>query len=251
MSRIELSGIQKTYAVEGKELNVLNGIHLQIENGKITVILGKSGCGKTTLLRIAGGLENPDIGEVNVNPDRKIGFVFQEARLMPWLNVWENVGFGLANDVKDKKRMNVGRSKGRQKSQQRIQQAIDKVGLNGFEKAYPHQLSGGMQQRVAIARAFVYEPAFIMMDEPFAALDHFTRRQMQKELLRLQKESSMGILFVTHSIDEAMLLGHKIIVIENGRIKAEINIEGNHEMRDLMDPKLILQKRKIMEQLNL
>lgn len=244
MDGIRLKNIEKTYLVDDRKVEVLKGIDLMIPAGKITVVLGKSGCGKTTLLRIASGLEKADKGEVLYRVDgesgTKIGFVFQESRLMPWLNVWENVRFGCARYGWEEK--------SGQMQQHMIRQQIERVGLHDFEKAYPHQLSGGMQQRVAIARAFAYNPAFIMMDEPFAALDYFTREQMQKELLRLQKESKVGILFVTHSIDEALLLGDKIVIVENGQIKSEIIIEL--ETRNLLASELILQKKKILEQLN-
>lgn len=244
MGGIRLENIEKTYLVDDQKVEVLKGIDLMIPAGKITVVLGKSGCGKTTLLRIASGLEKADKGEVLhsevVESSTKIGFVFQEPRLMPWLTVWDNVRFGYAKAGE--------KEKSGQMQQHMIRQQIERVGLHDFEKAYPHQLSGGMQQRVAIARAFAYNPAFIMMDEPFAALDYFTREQMQKELIRLQKESKVGILFVTHSIDEALLLGDKIVIVENGRIKAEIIIES--ETRNLLASELILQKKKILEQLN-
>lgn len=236
MAGIELKNIQKTYSVEEREINVLNSINLQIPERSITVILGRSGCGKTTLLRLVGGLEEPDAGEIKFDVAHKTAFVFQESRLMPWLNVWDNVKFGLKkqeyeNDV--------------------IQSIIDIVGLQGFEKAYPNQLSGGMQQRVAIARALAYNPSFIMMDEPFAALDYFTRNQMQKELVRLQRDRGASILFVTHSIDEALLLGHKIVVIEGGQMKAEFVLTSNNEERNLLDHEFTELKKKIVEQLDL
>lgn len=236
MAGIKLKNIQKAYSVENRSIDVLNGINLQIPENSITVILGRSGCGKTTLLRIVGGLENADAGEITFDAAHKTAFVFQEARLMPWLNVWENVGFGLKKQECDHKM---------------IQNIIDTVGLSGFEKAYPNQLSGGMQQRVAIARALAYDPSFIMMDEPFAALDYFTRDQMQKELIRLQHDRGASILFVTHSIDEALLLGHKIVVIENGQIKSEFLVESNNKERNLLAPEFIEWKRNIIEQLNL
>ena len=236
MDGIELRNIKKSYWVDNRELRVLNGIDLEIPKNSITVILGKSGCGKTTLLRLIGGLEKPDAGEIVFEKARKSVFVFQESRLMPWLNVWDNVKFGL------KKRMGEDKM---------IQDTIDMVGLHGFEKAYPSQLSGGMQQRVAIARALAYEPPFIMMDEPFAALDYFTRIQMQKELCRIQREQGSSICFVTHSIDEALILGDKIVVIEEGKIKTEFLIESEKEKRDSTKPMFIEQKKKIIEQMGL
>ena len=200
------------------------------------MILGRSGCGKTTLLRLVGDLEKPDSGEIHFDAEHKTAFVFQESRLMPWLNVWDNVIFGL---------------KKQEVKKETIQGIIDTVGLKGFEKAYPHQLSGGMQQRAAIARALAYEPSFIMMDEPFAALDYFTRDQMQKELLRLQQSRGASILFVTHSIDEALLLGHKIVVIEDGVVKREFFIDTDSGERDLLSPAFIDLKREIINELDL
>ncbi len=236
MAGIELKGIRKTYPVEDRTLVVLDGIDLQIPERSITVILGRSGCGKTTLLRLVGGLEEADSGNIQFDVNHKTAYVFQEARLMPWLNVWDNVIFGL---------------KKQDTNAAVIQSIIDTVGLQGFEKAYPHQLSGGMQQRVAIARALAYEPSFIMMDEPFAALDYFTRDQMQKELLRLQQSRGASILFVTHSIDEALLLGHKIVVIEKGKVKKEFLIDTHSAERDLLTSEFIALKRDIINELDL
>lgn len=234
MSGIELRNVQKFYEVDGSLLPVLRGIDLKLQENTITVILGRSGCGKTTLLRLVGGLEKPDAGEIQFHTEHKTAFVFQESRLMPWLNVWDNVKFGLKNKDDDKAF---------------IHKTIDMVGLKGFEKAYPNQLSGGMQQRVAIARAIAYEPSFIMMDEPFAALDYFTRSQMQRELKHLQQKKGASILFVTHSIDEALLLGDKIVMIENGQIKSELMIEADSKERNLLEPEFIERKKKIQNDL--
>ncbi|WP_405728741.1 ABC transporter ATP-binding protein [Anaerotignum sp.] len=236
MAGIKLKNIQKSYLVDDRTLDVLKGIDLQIPEKSITVVLGRSGCGKTTLLRLVGGLEEADAGEILFDATHKTAYVFQESRLMPWLHVWDNVVFGLKKQHIDKTA---------------VQNIIDTVGLKGFEKAYPHQLSGGMQQRTAIARALAYDPSFIMMDEPFAALDYFTRDQMQKELIRLQQNRGASILFVTHSIDEALLLGHKIVIIEDGQIKREFQIDTEQTERDLLSPFFIDLKREIINELDL
>lgn len=235
MAGIELIDIHKTYRVDNREIPVLNGINLSLPAGRITVILGQSGCGKTTLLRLTGGLETADSGEIRWESAHKTAFVFQEPRLMPWLTVWENVVFGLS-----KKETDPGK----------IEAVIRTVGLSGFEKAYPAQLSGGMQQRAAIARALAYEPTFIMMDEPFASLDYFTREQMQKELLRVQQERSASILFVTHSIDEALILGSQIAVIEKGMVKALYEVKAPQEERNLLEDEMITLKRDIINNLH-
>ncbi len=232
MAGIELIDIHKTYRVDNREIPVLNGINLSLPAGRITVILGQSGCGKTTLLRLTGGLETADSGEIRWESAHKTAFVFQEPRLMPWLTVWENVVFGLS-----KKETDPGK----------IEAVIRTVGLSGFEKAYPAQLSGGMQQRAAIARALAYEPTFIMMD---AALDYFTREQMQKELLRVQQERSASILFVTHSIDEALILGSQIAVIEKGMVKALYEVKAPQEERNLLEDEMITLKRDIINNLH-
>ena len=235
MAGIKLKNIQKSYQVEDRNVPVLNGIDLDIPQGQITVILGQSGCGKTTLLRLTGGLEPADSGEILWEGNHKTAFVFQEPRLMPWLTVWDNVVFGLKKAEQDK---------------EKIQSLIGTVGLSRFEKAYPSQLSGGMKQRAAIARALAYEPDFIMMDEPFAALDYFTREQMQKELLRVRQKQRCSILFVTHSIDEALLLGHKIVVIENGLVKTQVRVPELEGDRNLLDEMFVSLKRHMIESLN-
>lgn len=235
MDGIKLRNVHKEYRVEQRQVKVLNGVHLEVHGSKITVILGRSGCGKTTLLRLIGGLEGCDTGTIEREQSEKDAFVFQEPRLMPWLSVYKNITFGLQK---------------KEVRKEAIHEIIQTVGLDGFEEAFPHQLSGGMQQRVAIARALAYKPSFIMMDEPFAALDYFTREQMQKELLRMQRKTNCGIIFVTHSIDEALLLGDKIVVIENGSVKEEFMIEQEKEVRDLLEENYITLKKRILACLN-
>ena len=233
MDGIKLVDVSKTYSVKEEPMKVLDGIHLEIPANKITVILGRSGCGKTTLLRLVAGLEEVDEGEIEAAGVNKKAYVFQEDRLMPWLNVKKNITFGIKNkEVNDEK----------------IDGIIETVGLSKFCTSYPHQLSGGMKQRVSIARAFAYDPDFIMMDEPFSALDYFTREQMQRELIRIHEKTNCSILFVTHSIDEALILGDKIVILEKGIIKSQYNIEGNTE-RNLLDDQFLDLKKQIMNDL--
>lgn len=232
MAGIDLLDIHKKYELESNTINVLSGINLNIPESKITVILGKSGCGKTTLLRLVGSLETFDSGRILNSNSKKSTFVFQEPRLMPWLNVRKNIAFGI-KDLKDTI----------------IDELINTVGLNDFENAYPNQLSGGMQQRTAIARALAYEPAFVMMDEPFAALDYFTREQMQKELIKIQNKTNCGMLFVTHSIDEALLIAHKIVIIDSGKVSFTYDLEESNKDRNLLEANFIELKKEILKKL--
>ena len=234
MDGIKLVNVGKFYEVEKEQVKVLDGVDLELSAHKITVILGRSGCGKTTLLRLVAGLETFEQGKIEAAEVKRKAYVFQEDRLMPWLTVRKNITFGLKDkEVEHKK----------------IDDIIEMVGLTKFESAYPSQLSGGMKQRTSIARAFAYNPDFIMMDEPFSALDYFTREQMQKELLRIHHKTNCSILFVTHSIDEALMLGDKIVILEKGIIKSQYEIiERNHE-RDLLDNKFLELKKQIMNDL--
>ncbi|MCI9106104.1 MAG: ATP-binding cassette domain-containing protein [Lachnospiraceae bacterium] len=199
---MRIRGLRKNYQVSGRCLEVLKGLDLDLADEGITVVLGRSGCGKTTLLRLIAGLETADWGEITggeMTDPGKIGVIFQEPRLMPWLTVEKNILFGVKKKRQDRETLSY---------------LLALTGLIGFEKARPFQLSGGMQQRVALARALAYEPDFLLMDEPFAALDYFTRTQMQQELLRIHQKENKGILFVTHSIEEALTLGTKIVILE-------------------------------------
>ena len=205
-----------------------------LPQNSINVILGKSGCGKTTFLRILANLEQYDQGEVLLNSDEKISFVFQEPRLMPWLSVSQNITFGL-----EKQNINV----------EEIDELMNLIGLKKFEKAYPHQLSGGMKQRVALARALAYDPSIILMDEPFAALDYFTREAMQKELIRIYQLKKKTIIFVTHSIEEAIAIGQNIFVFNEGSMHAQFNLEQYDYPRDVLSPSLIEVKKEILKKL--
>lgn len=230
MAGIEICGLKKAYPLEGGTLEVLRGVDLKLEPRAITVVLGKSGCGKTTLLRLVGGLEKADAGTVTGAESGRLAHVFQQPRLMPWLTVAGNIQFGLSR---------------KQRDPAALRRIVAAVGLTGFERALPGQLSGGMQQRVALGRALAVRPSFILMDEPFAALDFFTREKMQRELLRARGETDAGILFVTHSIDEALTLADRIVLLAGGVIAAEFPVAAP-QPRDLLSDELIRARRAIM-----
>ena len=200
---IILSKVCKSFQVDGQELVVLKDLDLTVPANEITVLLGRSGCGKTTLLRLIGRLDTDYTGTIRI-PAARTAFVFQEARLMPWLTVAQNIAFGLKKKETDSAQ---------------IQRLLALTGLEGFGEALPRQLSGGMQQRTALARALALRPGFILMDEPFAALDHFTREKMQQVLLDIHKKDRCGVLFVTHSIDEALAIADRIVILEDHKAK--------------------------------
>ena len=234
MGGIKLVNVSKFYTVDKESIKVIDKIDLSIPENKITVILGRSGCGKTTLLRLVAGLENFEQGEIIGVESKRKAYVFQEDRLMPWLDVKSNITFGIHKNEIDNSRIN---------------EIIETVGLEKFYNSYPSQLSGGMKQRVSIARAFAYNPDFIMMDEPFSALDYFTREQMQNELLNIHKRLKCSILFVTHSIDEALILGDNIVILEKGIIKSQYEIKEDSNKRDLLDDKFVKLKKQIINDL--
>lgn len=208
--KIEVRHVAKTFRRRGSDASVhaLSDVSLSINAGEFICLLGPSGCGKTTLLRMMNGLIEPDAGEVLIDgegppiPGPKAGFVFQSFRLLPWATVAENVQFPL-------KIQGVAPAIRREKSQKFIQM----VGLAGFERSYPHELSGGMQQRVGLARALAIEPQILLMDEPFAALDAQTREFMQIELSRIWEDARIAVVFVTHSLDEALFLADRIVLM--------------------------------------
>jgi sulfonate transport system ATP-binding protein len=185
--------------------------------GSFVALLGKSGCGKTTLLRLIAGLENPSGGEVFLSvPRRHVGYVFQEARLMPWLSVADNIRFAELGGV-----FSASAAGG-------VDRILRTLGLSEFSKAFPHELSGGMAQRVALGRTLFCDPRLILMDEPSGALDWFTRKALQNDLLRLWQEGGKTILFVTHDIDEALLLADHVVVLREGEVIDRFQVENPH-----------------------
>jgi NitT/TauT family transport system ATP-binding protein len=201
-------------------LRVLESVNVNVSEGEFVCIVGPSGCGKSTFLNVVAGFLQPTTGDVVVHgqqvngPDPRRIFVFQENGVFPWLNVTQNVGFGL---------------KGRTRAEREaiVKHYIEMVGLVGFEAAYPHELSGGMRQRVEIARALAADPEIIYMDEPFGALDFLTRMKMRSDLIRIWQAERKTILFVTHDIDESVQLADRVLVMTGrpGRIQAEISVE--------------------------
>jgi len=220
---IRFDAVQRTFSQGGKDFVALKDIDFEVQDREFVAIVGPSGCGKTTCMRMAAGLEHPTGGHVYVDrdevtkpgPDRAV--VFQAFALFPWKTVWDNIEFGLVSlgiDAAERKR--------------RIEQHIELMGLGGYEQAYPHQLSGGMQQRVAIARAYVLDPKVLLMDEPFGALDAQTRVVMQEELVRLARTHPRTVLFITHAVEEAVYLADRIVVMSRrpGTIREIVDVKS-------------------------
>lgn len=219
--KFELNHVQKSFMIDGQELKVLSDIDLKARHGEFISIVGASGCGKSTLIRILAGLETTTEGEALVDgkpvtkPSVNVGMIFQEARLFPWLTVEKNISFGIHDDIS------------KEEKKERVAEMIELIGLKGFEKAIPKQLSGGMQQRVNIARALINKPGILLLDEPFGALDALTRINMQNEMLNIWEKEKATMVLITHDIDEAIFLSDKIIVLSDkpGVISKSINVQ--------------------------
>ncbi|CAM5793579.1 ABC transporter ATP-binding protein [Rhizobacter fulvus] len=229
MAIIQFENVERVFHQNGQAFVALKGVNLEVGDREFVAVVGPSGCGKTTCMRMAAGLEHPSGGSVSVDnevvrhpgPDRAV--VFQAFALFPWKTVWDNVEFGLISlgiDAAERKR--------------RIEHYIELMGLRGYERAYPHQLSGGMQQRVAIARAYVLDPKVLLMDEPFGALDAQTRVVMQEELVRLARRHPRTVLFITHAVEEAVYLADRIVVMSArpGTIREIIDVKTVREAED-------------------
>jgi ABC-type nitrate/sulfonate/bicarbonate transport system ATPase subunit len=217
---ITANGISKEFLnLDGDKIVALSSLNAEIKAGEFVCLIGPSGCGKSTFLRLIAGLSKPTLGEIKlddqiiVNPGYERGLVFQDPTLFPWLTIYDNIAYGLKtrhvykehkNDVKD---------------------FINLVGLKGFERSYPHQLSGGMAQRASLARALVNHPKVLLLDEPLGALDAFTRMNMQDEILRIWKERGTTMIMVTHDVDEAIYLSDRVFVMTPRPAKIEEIIE--------------------------
>jgi NitT/TauT family transport system ATP-binding protein len=224
---INIAGLRKTYVSAQGPVVAIDDVSLRVAPGEFVCIVGPSGCGKSTLLRILAGLDHQTGGSITVEAAGwpvQNAMVFQESGLFPWMSVESNVRFGLMT-----------RGVPERDAAPRVEAALKLVGLTKFRRHYPHQLSGGMRQRSAIARAFVTDPAMLLMDEPFAALDAQNRVILQAELVRIWDQTRKTVLYVTHSIEEALLLGDRCVVMtaQPGRIKEIIDVPFPHP-RDLI-----------------
>jgi ABC-type nitrate/sulfonate/bicarbonate transport system ATPase subunit len=245
LGTLEVKNLHKKYRGQDEELTVLNDINLTVQPGEFISIIGSSGCGKTTFLRLVVGLEKGYEGDILLDgqklngPSRKRGVVFQDHRLLPWFSIEKNVGLGL-KDAKSAE------------SRKTIQEHLELVGLKGFEKHYPHQLSGGMSQRAAIARALVNRPEILLLDEPLGALDALTRMYMHQELERIWKKEDITMIMITHDVDEAIVLSDKIVVMSSrpGTIKKIIPVPLARP-RDRASYDFIKIKEEVLEEFQL
>lgn len=240
---IKFEGVRKSFTtIDGETVNALNGVDLEIEKGDFVCLIGPSGCGKSTMLRLLAGLDVPTEGSIYIDgskvtrPDHDRGLVFQDPNLFPWLNIYDNISFGLKVRKLFKERKND------------VDEFIELVGLKGFEKSFPHQLSGGMCQRASLARALIGHPKALLLDEPLGALDAFTRMNMQDELLRIKSEKKMTMIMVTHDVDEAVYLADKIVVMTPRPAKIEDVIDVRlSQPRDRNNPEFIRLRSKILK----
>jgi len=229
------------YASEGNNLWVLNNINLEFHDGELVCILGPSGCGKTTLARIIAGFDSPTCGELLVDGKEVKGpksdniFVFQHSGLFPWMTVRENVMLGLR------------RMQNRDEMAEKVQEYIDIVDLTGFEDHYPHQLSGGMQRRAELARALVVNPEILFMDEPFAGLDFLTRLKMREEVVNMHQFIQKTIIFITHDIDEALVMADRVVVFSDrpAKVKSDLSLDFPHPRDFQIDADLADLRREV------
>ena len=227
---LQADNISKSYGLK----QALLPTSLSFAEHSFTCIVGRSGCGKTTLLRLLGALETADGGSVKLAQGRRLATVFQEARLMPWLTVADNITLAA--------RVNSSLAK------QRLPELLEQLGLTGCEQLYPHELSGGMAQRVALGRTLFYNPDVILMDEPFSALDYFTRQALQQTLLKLFAHERKTIIFVTHDVEEALLLADRILIMDSGTVKNDVPVTLPRP-RQAADTAFQLLRQKILQAL--
>jgi sulfonate transport system ATP-binding protein len=245
LGTLRVNNLHKGFKSRNKDVKVLEDVNLTVQPGEFISIVGQSGCGKTTFLRLVVGLESDYEGDILLDgkrlngPDLKRGVVFQDHRLLPWLTIEKNVGMGL-------------KKSGSAEARKTIQEHIELVGLKGFEKHYPHQLSGGMSQRAAIARALVNRPEILMLDEPLGALDALTRMYMHQELERIWNQEGITMIMVTHDVDEAIFLSDRIVIMSSrpGTIKKIIPVPLARP-RDRASFDFLRIKEEVLEEFNL
>lgn len=213
MNSIQASNLSKTYLIENRPFAALEGFTASFSLDKISVILGRSGAGKTTLIRLIAGLEAPTAGHIEGAEGLNLKMIFQESRLMPWLTVQDNVRFWAKGNTSPL-------------------DLLQKMGLDHFKTLFPAQISGGMAQKTALARALFAQPKLIIMDEPFASLDYFSRRELQRLVLSIQAREKLGIIFITHNVDEAALLGDELFILEGGHLKKQITNNLPQNLRE-------------------
>ncbi|MFT4078888.1 ABC transporter ATP-binding protein [Rhodomicrobium sp.] len=247
MSKLQIRSVGKHYqGHDGGRLTVLSNIELNVESGQFLSIVGPSGCGKSTLLRLIAGLDQDYEGSILLNgkqisgPSLARGIVFQDHRLLPWLTLEQNVALSLENAP--------GSSKEKAKI---VREHITLVGLNGFEQAYPYQLSGGMAQRAAIARALVNKPEVLLLDEPLGALDALTRLRLQDELLRIWRFEKTTMILVTHDVGEAIFLSNEIAVMsaKPGRISRQLTVDLDYPRRR-SSPEFVALQSEVLAEMN-
>jgi NitT/TauT family transport system ATP-binding protein/sulfonate transport system ATP-binding protein len=245
--KIEARNISKAFVANDERIEILQQVSLAVQHNEFLVILGPGQCGKTTLINCLAGIVQPDSGDIRLNgeivtePGPARGLVFQQYALFPWKTVIENVSFGgMIQGIGKKERMAVA------------QKYIDLVGLTGFERSFPHQLSGGMRQRVSIARAYANGPEVLFMDEPFSALDAQTRYAMEKEILQITERERKTIVFITNNVEEAIYLGDRIVLMTSlpGRIKTEFPVDIP-KPRDYTDKRFLNLRLAVSEQTEL
>jgi ABC-type nitrate/sulfonate/bicarbonate transport system ATPase subunit len=227
--KIDVRGLTKTFHPRGGPVPVLDGVSFTVGDGEFVAIVGLSGCGKSTLLSVLAGFETPDAGEVRVDdrpvcePRREAIFIFQQPSLFPWLDLADNIVFGLDGEGAAARRA-------------RAAHYIELVGLQGFEHAFPRELSGGMQQRAELARALIVKPEILYLDEPFGALDALTRLRMRAELSRILSVERHTVLLVTHDVEEAARLADRVLVMSPrpGRVVAEVRVPATRTPEDLL-----------------
>jgi ABC-type nitrate/sulfonate/bicarbonate transport system ATPase subunit len=247
---ISIRHVSKTYHdTNFNPVLALDDIHLDIAKGDFISFIGPSGCGKTTLLRLIAGLDYPETGSLYINeksicePGPERGYIFQQPTLFPWLTIYENAAMGLKARGVYKTRKSM------------ISKYIDMIGLTGFEKSYPHEISGGMAQRVAIIRSLINDPEILLMDEPLGALDAFKRMELQEQIAEIWRTTGTTFAMVTHDVDEAIVLSNRIVVMSArpGRIVTVIDVKAANiaDQRDRNSEEFIVLRKKIMEKLHL